>query len=351
MLVLMGISTVAVLGVDSPLKGFCSAGLGFTLSFVGYQAVTGFARFTFGVLYLFDGIELVVVALGMFAMPEIIDLITTGESIAKVRVSTPTRTDLLEGIKDVFRHWGLFIRSCIVGLVIGIAPGVGGTAAAWLAYSQAKQTSKHPERFGTGCIEGVIAPEASNGADHGGGMIPTLAFAVPGSGSMAILLGILVILGITPGPFLIRDHANLVFSMVAIMITSHILGAVILLLGCAQLSKIAFIRGHIMGPSILILVTIGAYSIDNNILDVLTCLIVGGIAYLMRHLHYSRPAFFLGFLLGNLAERYFYLSLGSYGWSFFFLPIPFVLIVLTILMVNYEKIYSGIKMLFRGRTR
>ncbi len=343
MLVLMGISSVAVLGVSSPLKGLIAAGLGFIVSFIGYQAVSGFARYTFDFPYLFDGIDVVTVALGLFAMPEVIDLITTGESIAKVRVSTPTTTDLWEGIKDVFRHWGLFIRSSIIGLIIGIAPGVGATAAAWMAYAQARQTSKHPEKFGTGCIEGVIAPEASHGADHGGGMIPTLAFAVPGSGSMAILLGILVILGIQPGPFLIRDHADLVFSMVAIMIIAYIVGAAILIFGSAQLAKVAFISGHIMGPAILILVGIGSYCVESSLMDVLMTFIIGGIAYLMRHLDYSRPAFFLGYLLGGLAERYFYLSLGAYGWSFFILPIPLTIIIITILMLSFEKMYKWIK--------
>lgn len=346
MLVLMGISSVAVLGVSSPLKGLIAAGLGFIVSFIGYQAVSGFARYTFDIPYFFDGLDVVPMALGLFAMPEVIDLITTGESIAKVRVSTPTTTDLWEGVKDVFRHWGLFIRACVIGLIIGIAPGVGATAAAWMGYAQAKQTSKNPEKFGTGCIEGVIAPEAAHGADHGGGMIPTLAFAVPGSGSMAILLGILVILGIQPGPFLIRDHADLVFSMVAIMMVSYIVGAIILICGSAQLAKVAFIRGHIMGPSILILVAIGAYCVDGSLLDVFTTFAIGGIAYLMRHLDYSRPAVFLGFLLGGLAERYFYLSLGAYRWSFFFLPIPFTIIVITVIMLSFEKVYGWIKSRF-----
>jgi len=341
----MGISSVAVLGVSSPLKGSIAAGLGFIVSFVGYQSVTGFARYTFDMPYLYDGLEVVPVALGLFAMPETIVLITTGESIAKVRVSTPTTRDLWEGIKDVFRHWGLFVRSSIIGLIIGIAPGVGATAAAWMAYAQAKQTSKHPEKFGTGCIEGVIAPETAHGADHGGGMIPTLAFAVPGSGSMAILLGILIVLGIQPGPFLIRDHSDLVFSMVAIMIVSYIVGAIILILGSSQLAKVAFISGHIMGPAVLILIALGAYCVDGSLEDVFVTFIIGGIACLMSHLDYSRPAFFLGFLLGSLAERYFYLSLGAYGWSFFILPIPLIIIFITILMLSFEKIHRWIKSL------
>lgn len=350
MLILMGISAVAVLGVGSPMKGVIAAGLGFILSFVGYQSVSGFARYTFGFPYLYDGIELVAVALGLFAMPEAIDLITTGESIAKVRVATTTKIDLLEGCKDVFRHWGVFIRSSIIGLIVGVAPGIGATAAAWMAYGQAKQTSKHPEKFGTGCIEGVIAPETAHGADHGGGMIPTLAFGIPGSAPMAILLGIFVILGIQPGPYLIRDHMDLVFSMVAVIVFANIVGAIILIVGSGKLANVAFISGHIMGPSILILVAIGAYCVNNNMLDVLTTFIIGGIAYLMRHLDYSRPAFFLGFLLGALAERYFYLSLGAYGWSFFAQPIPIILLILTILMVSFEKIYKEMKRLFyRGK--
>jgi TctA family transporter len=176
-------------------------------------------------------------------------------------------------------------------------------------------------------------------------MIPTLAFAVPGSGSMAILLGILIVLGIQPGPFLIRDHSDLVFSMVAIMIVSYIVGAIILILGSSQLAKVAFISGHIMGPAVLILIALGAYCVDGSLEDVFVTFIIGGIACLMSHLDYSRPAFFLGFLLGSLAERYFYLSLGAYGWSFFILPIPLIIIFITILMLSFEKIHRWIKSL------
>ena len=348
MLILMGISSVAVLGVGSPRRGVIAAGLGFIISFIGYQSVSGFARYTFGFPYLYDGMDLVPVALGLFAMPEAIDLIRTGESIARVNVALSTKGDLLEGFKDVFRHWGVFLRSSLIGLIVGIAPGIGATAAAWMAYGHVKQTSKHPEKFGTGCIEGVIAPETAHGADHGGGMIPTLAFGIPGSGPMAVLLGIFVILGIQPGPYLIRDHMDLVYAMVSIIVVANILGALLLIFGSTFLTKVTFISGHIMGPLILTLIAVGAYCTKNNMLDVVATFIIGGIAYAMTLLDYSRPALFLGFLLGVLAERYFYLSLGAFGWSFFVQPIPLIILFLTVLMVYFEKIYSWVVNISRG---
>lgn len=164
---------------------------------------------------------------------------------------------------------------------------------------------------------------------------------------MAILIGILIVLGVQPGPLLIRDHANLVFNMVAIMVAAYILGGAILILGSVHLVKVAFINGHLMGSSILILVALGAYCVNGNMLDVLTTFVMGGVAYLMRHLDYSRAAFFLAFLLGGLAERYFYLSLGAYGWSFLTQPITFILLIITVFMLGFEKIYKYFK---RGNT-
>ena len=339
--VLIGISFIAVLGTGSPIKGLIAGGLGFLLSFVGFQGMTGFTRYAFGFSYLYDGIGIVPVALGLFAVPQAIDLMATGAAITKVRhVAVTTRSDLLQGCKDVFDHWWLFLRSAIIGTVVGMIPGLGGTVASWIAYGHAKQTSKHPEKFGTGYVEGVLAPESSNNAKEGGGLIPTLAFGIPGSGSMAILLGAFLILGIDPGPFFIRDHLNLVFALVTYLIASNILGAVILFLASGQLARIAFVRGHIVGPLILILVAIGAYSVERDVLDVFAALIVGGLGYVMRILDYSRPAFFLGFILGLLAERYFHISLEAYGWLFFTQPISLVLLVIAILSFSFRRIVT-----------
>ncbi len=342
--VLIGISFISTLGLGSPLKGLISGGLGLLLSFLGFQGMTGFTRYAFGFSYLYDGLGIVPVALGLFAVPQAIELMSTGSTIAKAeQVAVTAWSDLLQGCKVVFRHWWLFVRSATIGTVIGMVPGLGGTIASWIAYGHAKQTSKYPEKFGTGIDEGVLAPESANNAKEGGGLIPTLAFGIPGSGSMAVLLGTFLILGIDPGPFFIRDHLDLVFALVIYLIASNILGAIILLLASGQLAKIAFVPGHILGPLILILVAIGAYSVEGNVLDVFTALILGGIGYWMRSLGYSNPAFFLGFILGLLAERYFHISLESYGWLFFTQPISLILIFIAVLTFSFKKIAALFK--------
>ncbi len=188
-IILMGIVFIAVLGRGSMVKGLISGGLGLVVSFIGLQVVTGAPRFTFDMVYLFDGIGLIPIVLGLFAVPEAIVFSARGGTMAPTGVVIKGMADVWEGAKDVFRHWGLWLRSTIVGYIIGIIPGVGATTATFIAYGQAKQTSKHPERFGTGIVEGVIAPESANNAKEAGSLLTTLALGIPGSAGMAILLG------------------------------------------------------------------------------------------------------------------------------------------------------------------
>jgi len=336
-IVLMGIAYIGVLASGSPIKGLISGGLGLAISFIGYQQVSGLMRFTFGSVYLFDGVRLVPMTLGLFGIPPAIDLIITGAAIAKVTAKA-TASDLIEGCKDIFRHWRLFLRSSGIGTLIGIIPGVGGDVAIWVAYGSAKQTSKHPEKFGTGCVEGVLAPESSNNAKEGGSMVPTLAFGIPGSAGMAVLLGGFLVVGLTPGPLLLRDHLDFVFSLVGILIVSSVIASAILFLASAQLARIVSVRGDIIGPMILILVAIGAYARAANLLDVSSAFIIGVLGYTMRRLGYSCPALFLGYILGEMGETYFYLSLEAYGWLFLIRPMVLLLILIGIFGLSYKWI-------------
>ncbi len=335
-IVLLGLAYIGVLATASPLKGLISGGFGVALSFIGYQEVSGHMRFTADSIYLFDGIRLVPMTLGLFGIPAAIDLIMSGSSISQAKIVHATASDMLEGFKDLFRHWRTFLLCSSIGTVIGIIPGVGGDVAAWVAYGSAKQASKHPEKFGTGCPEGVLAPESSTNAKEGGAMIPTLAFGIPGSAGMAVLLGAFLIVGLTPGPLLLRDHVDFVFSLVAILILGNVLGSVILALAATQLVKVVNVPGTIMGPIILILVAMGAYSTAGNILDVLSAFLIGVLGYAMRRAHFSSPALFLGYILGAMAESYFYLSLEAYGWMFLMRPIVLTLIVIGFFSLNYK---------------
>ncbi|MBN1367986.1 MAG: tripartite tricarboxylate transporter permease, partial [Dehalococcoidales bacterium] len=212
MLVLLGISFIAALSGGSVVKGALAGILGLLISFVGYHGVTGVARFTFNTTFLYDGIELVPLALGLFGLSEILDMGMKGKtSIA--RFSVTNFSGVLQGIKDVWHHRWLWLRSTLIGYLIGIIPGIGGQVATWLCYGHAKQSSKYPEKFGMGMVEGVIAPEAADNAKESGSLLTTMVFGLPGSAVMTLILAAFIIVGVTPGPSMIADNLPLALTL------------------------------------------------------------------------------------------------------------------------------------------
>ena len=212
--VIVGLCFVVALIRGSRIRGFISAGLGLLLSYVGFQMMTGASRFTFNSQYLYSGIDLLIALLGLFAIPVLLAASVTGKTIAPVEsTSTGKFSGVFQGVRDVFTHWWLWLRSTVIGYVVGLIPGIGSEAAIWTAYGQAKQTSKHPEIFGTGCIEGVIAPESADNSKEGGALLTTLSFGIPGSGIMAFFLAAFLIVGIQPGPKMLLEHTPLCFTM------------------------------------------------------------------------------------------------------------------------------------------
>ncbi len=339
-MILMGISFIAVLSRGSPLKGLISGALGLLISFVGFQIVTGLSRFTFGSAYLYDGFALVPVCLGLFALPEMIALAMRGGTIAQAGVEIKGMQEVLEGVKDVFRHWGLWLRSSIIGYIVGVIPGIGSAVATFVAYGQAKQTSKHPERFGTGIVEGVIAPESANNAKEAGSILTTLALGIPGSSAMVLLLGALLMLGITPGPAMMKEHLDLSFSLLLLIIVANLIGSGICLLAAPRLAKIAIIPGNVLAPLVLVITFVGAFAYRGYFNDVIVTLIFGVVGLAMRKFGYNRPALFLGYILGLLFERYFFIALGVGGPLFFMRPISLILIVITIALLSFSPVRS-----------
>lgn len=334
LVIFMAIIFIGVLGRGSMVKGLISGGTGLFLAFVGYQALTGIPRFYFGSLYLIDGIRLIPVVLGLFAIPEALELMATGAPIAKDLKSVAAKGDVMEGIKDVFRHWSVFLRSCVIGLIVGVAPGAGAETAPWIAYGHAKQVSKHPEKFGNGAVEGVIAPQVACTSVKGGDLVPTLSFGIPGSSSMALLLGAFLILGLVPGPLFLKEHPDIAFTLVGAMTVGFVLATALCLALAVPLAKIALIPGHILGPIILAFLVIGAYATDYDIMDVAMTFVFGALGYAMKIFDYNRPALLLGLVLGKLAETYFHISIQAYGWLFFTSPISIILLSITILTLS-----------------
>jgi len=342
MMAILGISFIALMGEGSLAKGLIAGGLGIIISLVGYDPMTGIIRYNFGSLYLYDGIKLVPLTLGLFAVAEMIHLAMKGGTIAQSTINSST-SGVLEGIKDVFRHWWLVMRCGSLGTLIGAIPGLGGDVACFLAYGHARQTSRQPEKFGKGHFEGVIAPESANNAKEGGGLLPTLGFGIPGSSSMAILLGAFLIIGVKPGPEMLGTNLNLVFVMVATLVFANIIGAIIGLLSAGTLARITNVRASLLVPSVLVLTCIGAFAVESSMGDVVATFILGIVGYVMKIKHYPRAVLLIGFVLGKIAELNLHLSIQIFGPDFFLRPIALVLLIITIITLFSNQIAGFVR--------
>jgi putative tricarboxylic transport membrane protein len=340
MLTLFGLSMIALLTEGTIIKGLISACLGFMVSFVGLDYITGSARFTFGQLYLWDGINFIPVTIGLFAITEMIELYVKGGSIAK-QVNDIKQKTAFDGICTAISKIGLILRGSIIGVLIGIIPGIGGSVANILAYGHAMHTTKEPDTFGRGNSEGIICPEAANNAKEGGALIPTLAFGIPGSEGMAILLGVLIMLGLVPGPEMLQEHLDIVFMIVFVLIIGNIFATSIGLLFANKLQGITTINAKQLIPAVLIICLVGSYIINRRFSDVFISIIFAIIGYFMKKFQYSRAAFTIALVLGVMFERYYHISVRLYGHLFIFIrPISLILFLLTTisLIIPFVKI-------------
>ncbi|MDP2645834.1 MAG: tripartite tricarboxylate transporter permease [Desulfobacterales bacterium] len=342
-LIVMGISFLAVLSRDSAIKGLISGLMGIFIALVGYQHSTGADRFAFSSTFLLDGLELVPVVLGLFAGVELLLLAVSGQPILPkelVRAGKDLRRQILQGAKDVYVHRWLWFRSCVLGYIIGLIPGIGGDTAVFVAYGQAKQTSRHPEKFGTGIVEGVIAPESASNAKEGGALLTTLALGIPGSASMALIIGALMLHGVIPGPEMLRNELELTFTLLWGLALANILGGILcyLIAGYLNLTYLVSVAPRFLVPVILSLVFVGAYVYNNNIADVFVTLAFILLGLLMKKFGYNRPALLLGFILGGYFEDYFWLSVQSKGAFFFLSPVCLLIIAITLSLYAVEPI-------------
>jgi hypothetical protein len=330
-----------------------AGGFGLLLSTIGLDPIRGVPRFTFeGILgqgpslFLWDGIALVAVTIGLFAIPEIIDLAVQGTSIAREQVGK--LGGVMEGVKDTFRHWWLVLKCSALGAYVGILPGVGGGTAQWVAYAYAVQSSPDKERFGKGAVEGVLGPGAANNSTRGGDLITTVAFGIPSSVSTAILFGAFLIQGIVPGPDMLdpAKHLTLTFSFVWIIIVANIITVAVCFLFLNQLAKITNIRGALLIPFLLVLIYLGGFTVKNSFGDMIMVLIFGALGWLMVQFDWQRPPLLVGLVLGTIAERNLFISTRAYGAGW--LTHPGVLIIA--LLIVGAIIYS-IRQILQERAR
>jgi TctA family transporter len=341
MMIFLGLTCISTLsgqGKRGLLLGMMTGGFGFLLSLVGQDPQAGILRFTFGQLYLWNGIPLVPVVVGLFAIPEIVDLAARGTAIAGELPSGKLGRGVAEGIRDTFRYFWLTVRCSLIGTWIGIVPGLGGSVSQWVAYAHAKQSAKTAEEmagFGKGDIRGVLGPGAANNSKEGAGLIPTVAFGVPATGAMAILLGAFYLLGIIPGPDMLTKYLPLTFSMVWTIIIANVIVVAVSLIFINHLAQLTTIRGNLIIPFILLLTFIGGYTANNNIGDLVVVLLSGGLGYLMVRFGWPRPPFILGFILGNLAEIYLYVSISRYGAAWLYRPGVIILFLIAVGVAVY----------------
>jgi TctA family transporter len=339
-LAFLALTFVAVLGRGELVRGLIAALLGLMMAMVGLDNVTNTERFTMGLIDLRDGLELVPVILGLFAVAEVFDLWIKGGSLSgkgtALLSARETQVQILRGVMETFRRWWLVLRCSAIGVAMGLIPGLGSAPASFVAYGHAKQTSKNPETFGKGNIEGVIGPEASNDAVEGGALASTVAFGVPGSSSMAILLSALFILGQETGPAMINDHVDVVFVMIFTIIIGNFIGMVGGILLVNPLSRATGVRSGILVPVLITIVFTGAYAVQLSWFDIGVTFLFGVIGFAMKELGYSRASMLIGFVLGFAVEKNLYLAMQLEGPYFIFDPIPLTLALITVVFLAYN---------------
>jgi putative tricarboxylic transport membrane protein len=338
---MIGIACITSLsgsGLRGQIRGFAMGLLGLLLSTIGQERQSGSLRFDMGLMYLWEGLDLVPVLVGIFAIPELVDLAVRGTSIAGDRPPANLARGVMEGIKDTFRHFWLVVRCSAVGVFVGVMPGAGGGVAQWMAYAHAVQSAKNSqdrERFGKGDVRGVLGPGAANNSKEGGDLVPTIAFGVPGSGAMAILLGAFMIMGLVPGPDMLSKHLAVTYSMVWTLVIANIITVILSLAVLNQLAKVTYIRGGVIIPFVLLLVFVGSYTANGQIFDLMVTFCFGVLGYLMVIWGWPRPPLVLGLVLGKLVETYLFISVARYGFAWLSHPLVIVLMALMVLVIVY----------------
>lgn len=332
MLSLFGLSMVGVLAGRSLAKGLAACCIGLVLGSVGGAPATGEFRMIFNVDYLYDGVPLVVVGLGLFAFPEIVDLLRRNQSISG---GAKLGAGWFDGIKDWWRNWFLSVRCAGIGCIVGAIPGLGGSVVDWIAYGHAVQTSKDASKFGKGDIRGVIAPESANNAKEGGALLPTLLFGIPGSGSMAVFLGGMVLIGIEPGPSMVGADLGVTYSIIWSLALANVLGAGLCIALAQPISRLTTIPFQLLAPFMITVICFAAFQATRDLADLVALLVLGVLGVLMKRFGWPRPALLIGFVLAPQAETYFYQAVQFHSWGFLTRPGVLIIAGLTALSIYY----------------
>ena len=342
-LAIFGITVIASLSAGAMAKGLIAGAAGLLISTVGYHPLTGSMRFTFGATALSDGIPLVAALIGLYSIPEVIDMIAQRRSVRHDAAKLERRSPY-SYLPEVFRNKINLVRSSVIGTLVGIVPGVGSSVAGFIAYDAAKRSSRSPEQFGKGSPEGVIACETSNSAVTGGSLVPLMTLGIPGNPVTAVMLGGLMIHGLRPGAELFTTNAEVSFGFILSLVISNLLLVPIGLVFARYCAKVIQVPATILAPVILLLSMIGTYSIRGSVDDVFVMLALGAIGFACKIFAAPRAPLVLGLVLGTLAESELERSLalaqgdvGAFAWQLVSRPISLVIVCLCVIAV-----YQGI---------
>ena len=304
-LIIWGLTTIVALSRESMLKGLAIAGFGLMLSFVGFDPRTAEIRYSLGLIWLQDGLPLVPVFLGLYALAELFGLMRERRvTISGSRDVTRLSGSLRKGIGAVFRYPGVFLRSSVIGTVIGMVPGVGGTVASFVAYGHAAQLAKRGDHeFGKGDIRGVLAPEAANDAKDGGALVPALAFGLPGGTGTAMLLAVLAVHGIEPGREMLSSNLVLLFVLIWSLFLTNWLTSLFGIALVGLYARLTTIRTEVLIAPLIVIATVGAYLYRGQESDVVIAYVFAGLGYLMKVFDWPRIPMMIALVLGPLFER------------------------------------------------
>jgi len=343
MLSMLGISMVAVLSQGALVKGLAAGGIGLMLATIGQDPLTGTFRYVFDTDYLWEGLPLVAVALGIFAIPELIDMVIAGGSIGRKAEDTAAMRNAHQkwlGVRDTLSDWWGVLRSSTLGVFVGLIPGLGSTVVDWFAYGLAKQTSRNPERFGTGDVRGVIAVDAASNAKEGGALVTTISFGVPGSVTMALLLSAFQIQGLIPGPLMLTKQVDATLTLVWGLVLANIIGAAICFLFVTQIARVATINVQRIFPVLMVIIFLGAFQGRQGMGDLITLVVLGFIGWLMKRNGWPRPPLMLGFILGGKIQDTLFLSIERYGADWILEPLPLFLGILCLASIGIGIFYQ-----------
>ncbi len=340
---LFGLSIIAILSSGNLLRGIISGCVGLLIATIGMDPVTGTLRFTFGIPSLMGGFNFVAALIGLFAISEVMRKLEKESHEKKTDREVASLTGKIVSIKVILKNWFNIIRSSVIGTVIGIIPATGSAVASWLSYNEARRASKHPEKFGTGIPEGVFATEVANNAVTGGALIPLLTLGIPGDAVTAILMGALMLQGLTPGPLLFTNYGDVMKGLYIMLVVANLFMFLQGMFGIKLFVNLIKVPTNLLMSSVLILCFIGSFAINNNIMDVRMALFMGVLGYFMNKGDFPVPPVLLGIILEPIIEKNFRrslaISMGDYS-IFWTHPICLVFILISVGTVLWQVIKS-----------